>query len=603
MKKNLTLLITLVAMLFLFNASAQTDPTNPQVICVESIESYQVDYLENAGAGTTGSTYTWSVTSPGFLGTITTGQGPAGSTNRIIIDWGLTPVGSYTLEVIETNVGCPGTPIALVIQLTPKVLPVFPILGPFCQNSVAPALPLVSTNGITGTWIPATINTSASGTSTYAFTPDPGQCALPTTIDITIDLQITPQFNTPIGPLCQNTIAPALPLISDNGITGTWNPLTINTAAAGTSTYTFTPDPNQCATTTTLDVTINPLPVVTAQDVSGCAGTAITLIGNPAGGVFSIASPYTGPSTTYTYTYTDANGCSAVSAPANITTNPLPVVTAQDVSGCAGTAITLIGNPAGGVYSLPNPYTGPSTTYTYTYTDANGCSASATGNITTNPLPTPTATDVSGCTGTAIALIGNPVGGVFSVPDPYTGPSTTYTYTYTDANGCSATSALANITVDPQITPLFAPIAALCENAVAAALPLVSTNGITGTWNPSTINTSAAGTSTYTFTPDPNQCATTTTLDVTINPLPVIDVTDEVICEGQSVLLTATGAVTYSWSPSGGLSATTGSSVTASPTVTTTYTVTGTDANGCTNTTTVTVTVNPLPNTSPIFHD
>jgi hypothetical protein len=43
----------------------------------------------------------------------------------------------------------------------------------------------------------------------------------------------------------------------NNGINGTWNPATISTATAGTTTYTFTPDAGQCATaTTTVDVTV-----------------------------------------------------------------------------------------------------------------------------------------------------------------------------------------------------------------------------------------------------------------------------------------------------------------------------------------------------------
>ena len=79
---------------------------------------------------------------------------------------------------------------------------------------------------------------------------------------------------------------------------------------------------------------------------------------------WSVANPYTGPSTTYTYTYTDGNGCTNTSAAANITVNPLPTVTASDVSGCAGSSIALSGTPAGGTWSVANPYTGPSTTYT-----------------------------------------------------------------------------------------------------------------------------------------------------------------------------------------------------------------------------------------------
>ena len=46
----------------------------------------------------------------------------------------------------------------------------------------------------------------------------------------------------------------ALPTTSNNGITGTWTPATINTAVAGTTTYTFTPAAGQCATTATMDI-------------------------------------------------------------------------------------------------------------------------------------------------------------------------------------------------------------------------------------------------------------------------------------------------------------------------------------------------------------
>jgi len=67
------------------------------------------------------------------------------------------------------------------------------------------------------------------------------------------------------------------------------------------------------------------------------------------------------------------------------------------------------------------------------------------------------------------------------------------------------------------------------------------------------------------------------------------------ICNGASVSLTASGAISYAWSPSTGLSATTGAVVVANPTVTKTYTITGTSATGCTNTKTITVIVNALP--------
>jgi hypothetical protein len=66
------------------------------------------------------------------------------------------------------------------------------------------------------------------------------------------------------------------------------------------------------------------------------------------------------------------------------------------------------------------------------------------------------------------------------------------------------------------------------------------------------------------------------------------------MCLGSSVVLTVTGASTYTWSPATGLSSTTDSAVTASPSTTTTYTVVGSNGS-CTASGTVTVTVNQPP--------
>ncbi len=75
---------------------------------------------------------------------------------------------------------------------------------------------------------------------------------------------------------------------------------------------------------------------------------------------------------------------------------------------------------------------------------------------------------------------------------------------------------------------------------------------------------------------------------VMINALPAVAVNppSSSFCTpgGTAVTLTASGAATYTWSPSTGLSATTGAVVSASPASSTTYTVTGTDGNGCVNT-------------------
>ncbi|MBX7095690.1 MAG: choice-of-anchor L domain-containing protein, partial [Flavobacteriales bacterium] len=126
-------------------------------------------------------------------------------------------------------------------------------------------------------------------------------------------------------------------------------------------------------------------------------------------------------------------------------------------------------------------------------------------------------------------------------------------------------------------------------------------------WNTSPVQTTqtatglAPGTYTVTVTDLGAPCGTPATASVTLTntgggqPTTSVSPSSTTICQGSSVNLTASGATTYSWSPSTGLSATTGATVTATPSSTITYTVTGTNSCGSVTATT-TVTVTPTPN-------
>jgi gliding motility-associated-like protein len=115
------------------------------------------------------------------------------------------------------------------------------------------------------------------------------------------------------------------------------------------------------------------------------------------------------------------------------------------------------------------------------------------------------------------------------------------------------------------------------------------------------VNTASLSAGTYTVTyvftpPASSGCGSVTgTYVFTIGPNPTVNVNSPTICSGAAgPTLTATGATTYSWTPSTGLSATTGASVTANPPSTQVYTVTG-SVGGCSATATSTVTINPTP--------
>jgi len=189
---------------------------------------------------------------------------------------------------------------------------------------------------------------------------------------------------------------------------------------------------------------------------------------------------------TITYTFTDANGCSA-SATDNIVVNALPTVIFVGAPRfCINATPPLLngGSPQGGVFSgtgITDFGNGAAWSFdpvaagvgahigTYTYTDGNGCTNSASVNITVfdQPVVTFTASSIDVCIDDPVEAGlggGMPTGGVYSgtgVTDDGNGMTFSFdptasapaggnvsvTYTFTDANGCSA-SASDDIFVD-----------------------------------------------------------------------------------------------------------------------------------------------------------
>ncbi len=90
-----------------------------------------------------------------------------------------------------------------------------------------------------------------------------------------------------------------------------------------------------------------------------------------------------------------------------------------------------------------------------------------------------------------------------------------------------------------------------------------------------------------------NFCVTSQTLQVNLFPAPniVIAVSNTLICSGDSAILTASGANSYTWNTGATIS-----SISVTPLNTLTYSVSGTGNNGCTNSSTAVINVNPLPN-------
>ena len=184
---------------------------------------------------------------------------------------------------------------------------------------------------------------------------------------------------------------------------------------------------------------------------------------------------------------------------------------------------------------------------------------------------------------TATSTLQNPINICYNTPGDYT-----VTLVATNASGSDTATKTSYIKVSAPTTPAFSFKTDYCVGEAPASLPANSDNGVNGTWNPATINTSVAGSATYTFTPTAGQCASN--LDVIVNSLetPVASILGEdSICPGDTVSLIAQGTGSYSWSGGSSLP-----QLTVSPDVTTEYTLVVSN-NGCNDTTTHTVNLYP----------
>lgn len=87
-------------------------------------------------------------------------------------------------------------------------------------------------------------------------------------------------------------------------------------------------------------------------------------------------------------------------------------------------------------------------------------------------------------------------------------------------------------------------------------------------------------------------CSSGATVGVVVAPLPAVTVasTKSIICRGENVILTASGAISYFWSTSQ-----TSTNIQVTPAVNTIYSVSGTNASGCSASATVGIIVKPLP--------
>lgn len=471
---------------------------------------------------------------------------PTTSVNEIIGAWspGLNNMTTTTYTFTPTAGQC-ATSTQMTIEVNSDIEPTFIQAGPFCEGAVLNPLPSISQNDISGVWSPALNNMA---TTTYTFTPNPGQCAVSAEMMVEIQSDVLPIFDPVV--VCQGQAGQVLPAVSINGISGTWAE-PVSTNVPGQQTYTFVPSTNQCAINGSVVLTvlggerIAPLGAQCSGSTynfqalpnPGPAGATYNWTVTPPAGIQ--ASPQTGDDILFSTilensTNAPLNGGGApyivleqtylgVTCPVsfNPTVNP-EVVPLFDAVGpyCSGAQIPVL-NPisVNGISGSWSPTIDNQVTSTYLFTpNAGQCATTASIEVAIEDAVTPQFTPQGPyCEGTPIGnLPSTSLDGITGTWSPAINNIATTTYTFTpDAGGC-VLSVETTIAVNaPDAIPQFSPMPALCQGDVPPVLSSVSENGIAGTWSGS-ISTNTPGTTLYTFTPNPDECGISVTLDVLV---------------------------------------------------------------------------------------
>ena len=499
------------------------------------------------------------------------------------LTWSWSPAGLLNDPTIPNPVAKPTVTTAFVITMMDNVNCTATDTVVVTVNP----LPPVDAGADTAICMGDTLQLAPSGASIYQWDPNPNlSCSF-----------------------CQNPIV-------QNATSNSWYYL------AGT-------DANGCSNRDSIFVVINPLPIVTVtNDTFVCAGESIQLkatapplsvyqwTGPPGLFCWTCSDPIATPvqTSTWTVTATDNNSCSS-DASVMVEVKPLPnIIITGNTTICETDYTALAASGAISYYWQPGGMSTPSvsvapvtnTTFTVTGTDGFGCASDAYATIIVHPLPPVDAgLDEAICSGSgtiisasgALTYLWQPGGMIGASQTVSPTVTTTYAVTGTDGNGCSYTDDV-TITVHP--LPTVTATASSNDICAGDVITLSTGGALTYVWTPggpgTTLIVAPQTSTTFIVTgTDSNGCNNTTSIFITVRPLPPVSAGPDIdICTGESTTLAASGAVSYLWLPDSVASVT----LSVAPTVTASYVVQGTDGYGCVGFDAITVIVHEFPNVS-----
>jgi hypothetical protein len=265
---------------------------------------------------------------------------------------------------------------------------------------------------------------------------------------------------------------------------------------------------------------------------------------------------------------------------------------------CSGNTLTLTTNAVSG-YSWSTGQTTSSivvaptanTVYSVTGTSSLSCTATGILSVSVSPgLPVLSVINASpsiclGLTATLTASGATTYSWTGGIQNGITfTPTTTQNYTVTGTNGCGSSTSITTISVAPLSVSASVSPTLVCQGEPAV---LSASSAVTGyTWQPfgipgASLTVLPTSNTIYTVTASNGTCSGTETVSLLTKQTPTLSIsaTSSLICNGESVTITVSGASAYTWTPGN----TSGTTIVVSPTTAAIYAVDGTNTLGCTS--------------------
>ncbi|MFN8231093.1 MAG: HYR domain-containing protein [Bacteroidia bacterium] len=427
------------------------------------------------------------------------------------------------------------------------------------------------------------------------------------------------------------------------------NPIIPNASTLNMGAYTVTGASAQgCINTSVSNVSVGLSVLPSISSNTPCVGTNLNLStgaaisytwSGPSGFNSSLQNPVVNNSNiinagTYSITSISAAGCIASNTLA-VTINTLPLISSTpNTTVCALSAINFTASGGNSIVwigpggfnstsyspSISSASLANAGNYTLTASNLTGCSSSTIISVTVNNLPIVTINNPTICTNGNLVFNANggnnyswqgPLAFNSAIQNPTItnatiGNSGSYTVTATALNGCTNT-AISNATVFslPSIS-----VSNSGQACVNGSVSLNANGGLTYSWsgpagyasiiqNPVINNLNLTNNGSYSvIVTNANTCTNTAITNVTINPLPLVNIgVNSPICVGQTLNFIGSSTNNNQW-----LGPNNFTSIQSNPSISNvslshngTYSLTVTDINGCKSTTTAIVNINPLP--------